>query len=72
MEIERGIKVLRTMVLGMTIECPHRVDSSACAFRKARGIPLVDKAEWVESLSDGEVANLFAAHKDCRAKTNFV
>jgi hypothetical protein len=55
----------RTTLIGLTIECPRDHALEICPLREKRELPFMDKFEWVKSLSDDKLFNMYSDHLEC-------
>lgn len=56
---------VRTMLTGLTIECPRADDSVDCPLFEMRKLSFAEKFEWIKSLPDYELLKVYAAHCEC-------
>jgi hypothetical protein len=60
-------ELVRTMLVGLTIECPQGDDPKVCPLHGMRQLSFSEKFEWVKSLPDNELFNTYFLHCKCLA-----
>ena len=55
----------RAILVGLTVECPQGAKLETCPLLKKRQASFLERFNWVKSLADDEILDVFSAHCDC-------
>ena len=61
----RDPNFFRSLLTGLSIACPLEKKPHDCLLREKRALSFDAKVEWVESLSDKMVMDLYSSHHMC-------
>jgi hypothetical protein len=53
------------LLTGILTECPFGAPQEGCLFNAIRKKPLLDRIDWLHSLSEHEQFHFVLAHKQC-------
>lgn len=56
---------LRTMLVGLAMDCPLEKDLYQCSLRFKRVLSFDEKVDWARSLTNEEIMNLYSTHRQC-------
>lgn len=54
-----------TILVALSIECPQGGNPESCQLHEFRKKPFSEKKEWIGTLTDDEVMDLFENHLEC-------
>ncbi len=57
--------LIRTLLLGLTSECPRGDDCSSCPLLEKRKFSYPQKKDWIRSLGDDDLKAIYAEHCSC-------
>jgi hypothetical protein len=57
--------LVRDILTGLAIGCPRGIESADCLIIKTRQSSHSEKSNWIKSLTDDEILDIFSAHCDC-------
>lgn len=60
-----GPAYIKAMLMGLVLECPLSGNPKDCQLHDRRKLPLMERIEWVKSLSDDECHHFYKVHCDC-------
>ena len=55
----------RTIVVGLIIRCPRDTEIESCPLPIERQLSFAEKYNWVKSLSDNDILDVFSSHCEC-------
>jgi hypothetical protein len=61
----RNPEFLRTMLVGLAMDCPLDKDLCQCSLRFERVLSFDEKVDWARSLTNKEIVNLYSIHRQC-------
>ena len=64
----RDIADLKTVLFGLAVECPMGNNPSDCQIHHIRLLPMQERYEWVEKLSNEQCVEYYEYHKKCLAR----
>lgn len=57
--------LIRTLLIGLTMECPRGDKCDGCQLLEKRQLPYTDKKAWVRSLADEQLVAIYDEHCRC-------
>ena len=58
-------EVIRGKLMALMVKCPLGGDPTECLLYDKRGLPFMERHDWIESLSDDKILRLYSSHVDC-------
>jgi hypothetical protein len=60
-----SIEAVRAKVVSLLIECPVEGNLDECPLHEKRSMSFYDKFEWLKSLPDDVLQNIYVSHCNC-------
>jgi len=61
----RDIDFYRTLLVGLSVDCPMDKKPDHCFLKKERVLSFDEKVNWAQSLNDNKVMDLYMLHHKC-------